>query len=182
MLDQFALGIRNAWVFWGLILVARYLLLRIISEEAYHRAAHVPELNSKELRAYKVQSVSLFASMVVSVFIPLRIEQPAFVPGLIIFTIGYSGYIVSMINFSKARNGIAAGGLYTITRHPMYMTFLIMHSGVILTTLSVVYTVCIVLYQGSTHWILVAEERSCVKLNKAYEDYMKSVNRYFGKS
>lgn len=181
MITQFTLGILNAWIFWLLILIARYPLLRIISKDALDRAAHVPELTSKELRVYRIQTTFLFLSMVLSIFIPLQIETPFFVPGLIIFVLGYAGYITSMINFSHISNGVAATGLYKITRHPMYMTFLVIHIGIILTTLSVEYLFLIAVYQISTHWILIAEERSCL-VYEGYTDYMKRVNRYCGRS
>ncbi|MBU7016827.1 MAG: hypothetical protein HXS44_04915 [Theionarchaea archaeon] len=182
MIDQFALGILNAWLFWVLILFARYILLRIMSDEAYHRADHVPPLNPKEVIAYRIQSVSLFMSMILSVFIPLRTEQPFFVCGFAVFGIGYAGYIAAMKNFSETNNRIATKGLYKITRHPMYMSFFVIHIGIILATLSLSYFILIIIYQISTHWILIAEERSCLEMNEAYRDYMEGVHRYFGRS
>jgi protein-S-isoprenylcysteine O-methyltransferase Ste14 len=182
MLDNLSPGMLNAWIFWLLILIARYILLRLISKEAYRRAAHVPELHSKEVTAYKVQSGSLFASMVLSIFIPLDMGQPLFLPGLVVVGVGYLGYIVSMIDFSHVdSSGVAVSGLYKITRHPMYMTFFVIHVGIILTTLSVLYTSLIAVYQISTHWILIAEECSCLEANrKAYQEYMDRVKRYCG--
>ncbi|MBU7044855.1 MAG: hypothetical protein HXS54_00345 [Theionarchaea archaeon] len=182
MIDQFTLGILNAWLFWVLILFARYVLLKIISEDAYHRADYVPPLNPKEVIAYRIQSISLFLSMILSIFIPLKTEQPFFVVGLAVFVIGYSGYIVAMKNFSEIDHKIATRGLYKITRHPMYMAFFVIHIGVILTTLSLYYFILIMIYQISTHWILIAEERSCLEMNEAYKDYMERVHRYFGRS
>ena len=89
-------------------------------------------------------------------------------------------YPFSVSNFSKpSENGINLNGLYRISRNPMYVSYLIYFLGCVLITQSLLLLAILVVFQISTHWIILSEERWCVnKVGEEYKNYMSKVRRY----
>lgn len=86
----------------------------------------------------------------------------------------------SVLDFAKPReNGINRNGLYRFSRNPMYVAYFIYFLGCVLLTRSLVILVILIVFQVSAHWIILSEERWCIKtFGDEYLDYMKNVRRY----
>lgn len=88
--------------------------------------------------------------------------------------------IVFVSSYAKpAENGINLKGLYQVSRNPIYVAYLIILLGCLLLTQSLLLLVLLIVFQISTHWIILSEERWYVKkFGKAYINYMNKVRRY----
>ena len=72
--------------------------------------------------------------------------------------------LASVSSFAKpAKNGINLKGLYRISRNPMYVSYFIYFLGCVLLTQSLLLLAILVAFQISTHWIILSEERWCIK-------------------
>lgn len=84
------------------------------------------------------------------------------------------------INYAKPKkNGININGLYRFSRNPMYVSYFVYFLGCAMMTDSWILLVLTVVFQISSHWIILSEERWCMaKFGKEYKDYMEKVRRY----
>jgi len=85
-----------------------------------------------------------------------------------------------MINYSKPKiNGINLNGLYRVSRNPMYIAYFIYFLGCVFLTQSWILLVLLICFQISAHWIILSEERWCIKkFGEEYIKYMNRVRRY----
>lgn len=159
----------------------RFGLLSFFNQEAVKRAASFAPLLEKEKAAYWLYQISNIAIFLYLCFLRIR-----FVPvwllatGFAVYAAGLVLLALSVIYFSfPAENGIIRGGPYRISRHPMYVAYFIYFTGCAVITQSVILFVLILLFQISSHWIILSEERWCVqKFGAEYLQYMEQVRRY----
>ena len=100
--------------------------------------------------------------------------------GLIVYIIGMILYIQSIIDFSKPQeSGMNKNGLYKYSRNPMYVAFFLYFLGCSLLINSFFYLIILIILQISVHFLILSEERWCIKeFGEEYKEYMKKVRRY----
>lgn len=162
------------------LIMVRYGLLWLLSKEALKRAAFFPPLTGKEKVAfwfYQIATISILISMC---FLRMSIDSVWFYPGLVVYGIGLLFCIVSESNFAKpTQGGINLKGLYRVSRNPMYVAYFIYFLGCVLLTQSFLLLMLVMVLQVSTHWIILSEERWCLKeFGQEYMNYMGQVRRY----
>jgi len=170
----------NAFVLLIPIIFIRYGLIRIFNKAALKRAAFYPPLVGKEKGAFWCYQVSTLLFFVCLFFLKIRTDSILFYIGLIVFCIGVLFCIVSILNFAKPKeSGLNLKGLYRVSRHPIYVAYFIYFSGCVLLTCSLLLLIFLIIFQVSAHWIILSEERWCVKeFGQEYIEYMKKVRRY----
>lgn len=162
-------------------LLIRFGLLSIINKDAIKRASHFPLMSGNEILAYWVYQISNIAIFVFLFFLTVIIEFSwRFYIGLIIYIFGLILCAISVINFAVPSNeGFNYNGLYRCSRNPMYVSYLIYFVGCTLLTQSLVLCGIVLIFQITSHWIILSEERWCIeKFGKEYRQYMKKVRRY----
>ena len=168
--------------FWTLIpiILIRFVLLGILDKKALKRAAFFPSLIGKEKIAYWFYQITNVLIFLYLFFLKIRIDYPLFYVGLTVYGLGIIVCIVSTFDFARPkRNGINLKGLYQISRNPMYVGYFIYFSGCVLLTRSLILLALLVVFQISTHWIILSEERWCMKeFGEEYISYMNRVRRY----
>ena len=85
-----------------------------------------------------------------------------------------------MINFSAPNDmGLNINGIYKFSRNPMHIAYFVCFIGMVLLTQSIALFIIILIFQASSHWIILSEERWCIEqFGEAYKQYMKSVRRH----
>jgi protein-S-isoprenylcysteine O-methyltransferase Ste14 len=118
--------------------------------------------------------------MILSIWIPLKIETPYFYVGIIILTVGIICYLVSIQNFATTpENEAVRKGMYQISRNPLYLFYAVMMFGIIVATLSLPMLIIWIIYMVFSHLIILREERYCLKTYpETFQDYMRKVPRY----
>jgi protein-S-isoprenylcysteine O-methyltransferase Ste14 len=163
------------------IFLLRYGLLHALSKEGTKRASFFAPLLGKEKVAYWIYQISTALILLFLFFLKIRIDSVWFYMGLIIYILGIVLYAVSIVDYAKPKmNGINVNGLYRISRNPMYIAYFIYFLGCVLLTQSWILFGLVFIFQLSSHWIILSEERWCIKkFGEEYINYMKSVRRYF---
>lgn len=162
------------------IILIRYGLLGIINKEALKRAAFFPPLVGREKNAFWIYQISTLLMLIWLLFVKIRHDSNWFNVGLIIYLVGLILYLVSIINYASPKEtGINLTGLYQITRNPMYIAYFIYFLGCALLTCSWILLGLLIVFQTSSHWIILSEEKWCIKqFGDQYLKYMSKVRRY----
>jgi len=170
----------NAFILVVPIILIRYGLLGLINKEALKRAAFFAPLVGRERTAYVVYQITTICIFLYLVMLRVRTDSGWFYIGLIASILGLILYAVSMVNYAMPKtNGVNLNGLYQVSRNPMYIAHFIYFLGCVFLTQSYILLMLLIAFQISTHWIILSEERWCVKkFGEEYVRYMNKVKRY----
>jgi protein-S-isoprenylcysteine O-methyltransferase Ste14 len=170
----------NAAILLIPFILIRYVLLGLLDPNALKRAAHFPEMLGTERIFYWGYQLSSLLLLLSPFFLKVNGSSYWFYPGLVIYGLGVFVCAAAMIHFSRPQeDGFNQKGLYRFSRNPMYVGYFIYFLGCGLLTASWLFLAVLVIFQVSTHWLIRAEERWCLKeFGDRYQSYMKKVRRY----
>jgi protein-S-isoprenylcysteine O-methyltransferase Ste14 len=137
-------------------------------------------LIGKEKVAYWFYQVSNILIFIYLCVLKIIIDPFWLYVGLIIYGLGILLCIMSVSSFARpADNDINIKGIYRVSRNPMYVAYFIYFLGCVLLTQSFILLVILLVFQISAHWIILSEERWCIKkFGEEYIGYMNKVRRY----
>ena len=162
------------------VILLRYGLLGLLSKEALNRAVFLPPLVGRKRAALWLYLISNIAMFVYLFFLQIRLEPAWFYIGLILYGLGIVSYAISIVNYARPNvNGVNLKGLYRVSRNPMYVAWFIYFMGCVLLTRSFILFAILLVFQISSHWIILSEESWCLKqFGEEYGKYMRKVRRY----
>lgn len=162
------------------LILIRFGLLSILDKKSLRRAAYFAPLIGKEKTAYWFYQISNILIFVYLCFLKITADPYWLYVGLVIYSLGVILCLVSISNFAKpAENGINLKGLYQFSRNPIYVAYFIYFLGCVLLTQSLILLAILFVFQISAHFIILSEERWCIKkFGEDYINYMKRVRRY----
>ncbi len=161
-------------------LLIRYIYLRILSREAMNRADYFPPVKGKEKIAYYISQLSTIFLMIYLVFTKISLSSIYNYLGIFIYITGLIIYTKAIIDFTKPlSNGLNTNGIFHFSRNPMYVANFLNFLGCCLIINSWIYLIVLVIFQTAVHFLILSEERWCLKNYKdKYRKYMKNVRRY----
>lgn len=170
----------------GFLLLLPFLLIRFgllfaLGKSGIKRAAHFPAMLGKEKSAYWAYQLSNAAIFVYLCFLTVKINFSwQFYSGLACYVAGLILCAVSIFNFARpSTSGLNTNGLYRLSRNPMYLSYFLCFMGCAFLTRSQLLGATVLIFQLSSHWVILSEERWCVeRFGEAFTQYMKKVRRY----
>lgn len=170
----------NALILALPVILIRYGLTAIISREALERAAFFPPVLGKERIAFYVYQVTTLVLLGYLAILKVTLGTAAHWVGLIIYVVAIVLYAKSVIDFSRPQEGgMNRRGLYRYSRNPMYVAFFLYFLGCGLLVGSWIYLAVLLVFQISVHYLILSEERWCIKqFGEDYRRYMRRVRRY----
>lgn len=170
----------------GFLLLLPFLLIRFgvlsrLNRDAVKRAAYFAPMAGKEIAAYWIYQLSNAAIFIALFLLKVPIDFSwQFWSGMLLYLPGVVLCTVSVIDFAAPSDeGLNQNGLYRFSRNPMYVSYFFLFMGCALLTHSVLLCGIVIVFQLSSHWIILSEERWCIeKFGDAYRQYMKRVRRY----
>lgn len=159
----------------------RFGLLALVNKKAVKKAAHFAPLSEKERPFYWIYQLSNTGIFIYLFFLNSAINQSLFFyTGVIVIVLGLIILTVSIVSFAlPCESGINQKGIYHLSRNPMYVSYFVYFIGCALLTKSFVLFGLTIIFQISTHWIILSEERWCLEtFGEKYTQYMKEVKRY----
>jgi len=179
-IPAFEIGIWNAWIFMLINFLPMPIIMRV------HKGL-TEEIMKQYSEAHKnvtyITWVLWGLAFVYSVFLPLRLGTMWFYVGLPIALIGTVTYIMVIVSFVTTPIGEkpVTTGLYRYSRHPMYITQLVMLIGVGIASASWLFLLLTIVYAGLGLIYAGSEERMCLeKYGDAYREYMERTPRWIG--
>jgi len=180
LVPAFEIGVWNAWIFMLYNALPMPILMMVHGEAMRERMKPSSEIEKK---LYGPMWIIWFAACVYSIFLPMRLGTMWFYVGLpiaLIGTIGYTVVVVNMVTTPFVKEPLTSG-LYRYSRHPMYVTQLVMFIGVGVACASWVFLLFTVVYTGISFAFAASEERHCLeKYGDLYREYINRAPRWIG--
>ena len=160
----------------------RFGLLSFFGKMAVSRVAYFAPINKNEIPSYYVYQISTAAIFLYTAFLNFYFDFSVLTfLGVLLYILAHILLAISIINFSSPDEmGLSVKGIYKYSRNPMYISYFICMIAWVLLTKSKVLLIIVIIYQISTHSIIISEERWCLeKFGDEYKEYMSRVGRYF---
>lgn len=179
ILGNLKVGICNAWLGVLLIMLSSWIVL-CTDKKARRRLSDTSWCNSKEKRLVWSGTFVLFAILIFSIFVPLKLNSNWFYTGIVIFLIGYICLVISYLNYVQTSgNKSKTKGFYNISRNPIYFFTSISLLGISIASASLPMLILVIIHFIISHYVILAEERHFLKIYKnTYKKYMDRVPRY----
>ena len=180
LLPAFEIGVWNAWIFMLYNFLPMPLLMLV--HKGLAREAAKPQ-SGIERKLFPVMWIIWLAAVIYSIFLPLHLETIWFYVGFPIAIIGLLGFTSGIITFATTQieKKPLTGGPYRYSRHPMYITQLVMFIGVGIACASWVFLLFAIVYSILSFIYAITEERYCLeKYGGAYREYMNRTPRWIG--
>jgi len=183
LVPAFEIGVWNTWIFMSSFLL-QWLAVLLLGKRVWARSSlpsGIKRSKREKITPLIGNSLWLLAT-IYSIFLPLRLGTLWFYIGLPVFLVGVIILAVATANFATApAEKPATKGAYYFSRHPLYLSMLIIYIGTGIASASWVF---ILLGLANIFWVrteAIAEERYCLeRYNKDYRDYMNKTPRWIG--
>jgi Ni,Fe-hydrogenase I cytochrome b subunit len=184
LIPEFELGLWNAWIFVLLGLLIGFVSWVFIGKEAMKKFRIVP--NVPKTRAQKTSDkiylpLSL-ASMVYSVFLPIKLGTLWFYVGLAIWVLSLVIGLISFVSFGTTPlDRLVTKGTYRVSRNPVCLSGFLADVGIGIACASWVFLLYAVVDITLMHISIGAEERFLLeKYGTTYREYMNRTPRWIG--
>ena len=136
-----------------------------------------------EKRLYPTIMILWVLAVIYSIFLPLSLKTTWFYVGLPIFVVGLIGQAAVCLSICTTPIGEkpVVNGIYRYSRHPYYVTQLIMFIGVGLASASWIFTVFSIVSFILYSVMAIPEEYRCLeKYGDSYREYIDRTPRWVG--
>jgi protein-S-isoprenylcysteine O-methyltransferase Ste14 len=180
LVPEFELGLWNAWVFMVPSLLLMVFSLLLFKEKGAPLAGM--RLSKTKLSFCLFSKFVYFAAVIYSVFLPLELDTMWFYVGLPIILVGLVGSMITVVNWANTPAGeLVTRGLYRFSRHPIYVTEVLLLLGVSIASASWVFLLFpIVVGVGAVYFIRMEEAQCIGHYGNAYREYMNRTPRWLG--
>lgn len=170
----------NAAILLIPLVLVRYGLMGFFGKDALRRAAHFPEADGIERVFHWTYQAGSLLLMVLPFFLRVNGSSRLLIPGLAVYASGVAVCAAATVQFARTQaGGFCQTGLYRFTRNPMYVGYALYFLGCVLLSASWAMLAAFALLQMSTHFLILSEERWCLReFGEEYGRYTKKVRRY----
>ena len=181
-IPKLELGWLNGWIFLMVHVVIQAFFILICSKEVKVRLFDRGTGWTKTQKTFTL--IGKFFGLINIILIilsPLKFGSIEFIIGLIIFLIGITGLVVSILNFKNAPfDKPITTGLYKISRNPQIVMIFIIFLGYTFLIGSWLSMIILLFSFMGQHFSLLGEERRLTEqYGDSYLEYKKKVPRYF---
>jgi protein-S-isoprenylcysteine O-methyltransferase Ste14 len=139
-------------------------------------------LSKTKLSFCLVSKFIYFAAVIYSVFLPLKLGTIWFYVGLPITLIGLVGNMMTVVSWASTPAGkIVTRGIYRFSRHPIYVTEVLLLLGVSIASASWVFLLFpFMVGFGAAYFIKMVEAQCIGHYGNSYQEYMDRTPRWIG--
>jgi protein-S-isoprenylcysteine O-methyltransferase Ste14 len=185
LVPAFEIGVWNAWIFMAPFLLVNILFfLLMIKKDAPGGPSRVPCKSKTTILFGTASKIIYLPAIIYSIFLPLKLGTIWFYTGLPITLAGLLGSIVILVDWFITPSGEpVTRGFYRYSRHPIYVTGIIMLLGVSVISASWVFLLLTIIFGiGVTRpYLIKIEEAQCLgHYHARYKEYMNKTPRWIG--
>jgi len=175
------LGWLNGWVLVCLLYLTYIIALIVFPKDVVDRLYDKSGRSKRHIVTIYAGSFLAFVFFGLIILTPLKTGSAVFIPGIILYTLGSTGFAVALFNFKSAPpDQPITSGLYKISRHPQQLMFFVTFIGICIAIGSWLALFTQIVSSLFLHSRILAEEKACLKqYGNSYSSYMKHVPRYF---
>jgi len=182
-IPAFEIGFWNAWMFM-IVYPLQWLAVVVLPKDVAARTGHPADLKQdvkERAMGLAAQAVWIGATLY-SVFLPLRVGTAWFTVGLAAFVAGLAALVFATVSVLRTPAGEPfTGGIYRFSRHPMYLSLILVYAGVSIAAASWLFVLLTLATFILQRCLMIQEERYCrEKFGRAYGDYMDKTPRWIG--
>jgi len=176
----FEIGIWNVWIFMLINFLPMPIIMRVhkgVLEESMRVYGEAHKTVNR------IAWVLWILAFVYSIFLPLRLGTIWFYVGFPIALVGVVTFVMVIVSFVTTPIGEKpiTTGIYRYSRHPMYITQLVMFIGAGISSASWLFLLLSIVYTGLGFIYAGSEERMCLeKYGDAYREYIERTPRWIG--
>jgi protein-S-isoprenylcysteine O-methyltransferase Ste14 len=181
----FTIGFWNAWIL-TLFMILHPFIMKLVD-----KAVGSGDINQKmgaspdeqgEKKSFPIPTMLMIALFILSIFIPLMLGRICLYIGLAIYLVGILMFLSAILTAARTPLGrIFSQGMYRYSRHPLYLSFLIVFLGISIATASWFFLLL------SMGWMIFpisqvsSEEQGCIdSFGDEYKKYMKRTPKWLG--
>ncbi len=183
-IPAFELGLWNAWIFVLLNLLIGFVSWVFINKEAMKKFRTVPNVprTKAEKVSDKLYLPLTLASMVYSVFLPIKLDTFWFYWGLAIWVLSLVIGVIVFVSFGTTPLGeLVTKGIYRVSRNPACLSGFLANIGIGIACASWVFLLYAVLEIILMHISIGTEERFLLeKYGGKYREYVNRTPRWIG--
>ena len=184
LIPEFKLGLWNAWIFvlsFLLMFIVWEVLNRLRGQKVSSRPDK-PPFNESEKNLYGISQLIFLASVIYSVFLPLKLNTAWFYLGLLVYLFGMIFTIIAGTHLDTTPiDRPATKGLYRISRNPLYLGTFLIFIGIGIAGASWLYLLLIAVFIVLYDILIAPKERWCLeKYGDSYREYMNRTPRWIG--
>ena len=147
-----------------------------IYKEVDKRATDTSWYTLADKRNAIISSLLQVVLLILSVFVPLKTGSAWFWIGAVIYVAAFAGFNYAAAPADKA----AQGGIYRLSRNPMYFFYFLGMAGVCVASASLWLLIVIAPFAACNHLVVLGEERYCERAyGREYLEYKRKTPRYF---
>ena len=184
LIPAFELGLWNAWIFVLLSLLIGFVSWIFIGKKAMKKFRIVPNVpkTSAEKISDKIYLPLSLASMIYSVFLPIKLGTLWFYVGLVIWILSLVIGLISFVSFGTTPlDKLVTKGTYRISRNPICLSGFLSNVGIGIACASWVFLLYAVVDITLMRISIGAEERFLLeKYDTSYREYMNRIPRWIG--
>jgi len=183
LIPAFEIGVWNAWLFM-IIFPLQWLWVLVVPKHIAERTSHPADF--KQDRRGKVMGrvteTFWIGATLYSIFLPLDIGTAWFYVGLGAFVIGVTILVFATLSVARTAAGKPfTVGIYRFSRHPMYLSMILVYAGVSIAAASWLFLLITVTTFFLLRFQMMQEEGYCCeKFGHAYSEYMNRTPRWIG--
>lgn len=183
LIPAFEPGIWNAWLFM-IIFLLQWLAVLAVPKHISERTGHPSEIkrNRKDNIIGWLTEIVWIGAILYSIFLPFHTGTAWFYIGLSLFTIGLIVLVSATVTVARTpADKPFTGGVYRFSRHPMYLSMMLIYAGVSIATLSWLFGLITVITFFLQSLQMSREELYCSsKFGSAYLKYKERTPRWLG--
>jgi len=180
---SFEIGVWNGWLFM-IIYPLQWLAMYLVPKRIAQRTSHAPEIvrSRKDLvMAFFTQGLWIAATLY-SIFVPFQTGTPWLWVGLAFFAAGVLALVLATLAVSAtADDRPFSTGIYRYSRHPMYLSMLLVYLAVSIAGASwLFFLITVATFFLQRYQARKEENYCCDKYGDAYRRYMSTTPRWLG--
>ena len=175
------LGLLYGWIYFVFYLIVFIITMSTCSSEVRERLYDRSLWDKRTKIITAVGKIFSFVNIIIILFGRLQIGNIEFIIGNIVYLIGLSLLVMSIINYRNTPlNQPITNGFYKISRNPQMVSLYILFTGMILVVGSWINLLFLCISITCSHFSILGEESALTEqYGESYLEYKKQVARYF---
>ncbi len=185
LLPPFKFGLWNTWIL--MLYFPLHPLIMLATDKAVGTGQIFKKMDAvpyepHEKMAYHIFMVIMIFLVAYSLFLPLQLGTAWFSAGLALYLFGLAIFVIAVANVATTPQGqIFTKGLYRYSRHPMYISILIINTGIGVACASWIFLLFSLIILVLQRPQALAEERGCLAAyGNKYREYLHRTPRWIG--
>ncbi len=177
----FKFSLVNTFLFVFFYLLASTIVAYFASKDGFKRGSDRSWIGSKDKLSAFFSGYVFLAFIVLSIFVPIKIDSILFYIGVVIYIISFILSLYANVSYVTAPlDKLITQGIYKYSRNPAYVCNSLLILSIALISGTYLFIIFFFVFLFSSYFTILVEEKYCMReYGEEYEKYLKETPRYF---